>query len=86
VELGKSTGTGTGKDDIKMPTLKRQRASCNYAEKPPLAPKKKRRKLRQVVPVMYIDDKWWDAELRMTDPFDVRMTDPFDDDEVNSCS
>jgi hypothetical protein len=33
---------------------------------------------------MYIDDKWWDAELRMTDPFDVRMTDPFDDDEVSS--
>ena len=80
MELGKSTGTNDDDElkNLKMPKLKRQWASCNYAQKPPLAPKK-RRKLRQVVPVLYIDDKWWDKGLRMTDPFDVHMTDEFDD-------
>ena len=72
MELGKSTGTN---DDDELKNLKMPKLN---AQKPPLAPKK-RRKLRQVVPVMYIDDKWWDKGLRMTDPFDVHMTDEFDD-------
>ena len=66
MELGKSTGTNEEElKTLKMPRLKRQRASCNYAQKPPLAPKKRRKLAAAVVPVLYIDDEWWDA--RMTD-------------------
>ena len=46
-----------------MPPLKRQKRVRLDAQKPPLAPK--RRKQRRVPAVLYIDDEYWDA--RMTD-------------------
>ena len=72
MELGQSTGTSEGgshgKDDnLEMPKLTRQKAPCNYgpyAQKPPLAPK--RRLPRVPVVVYYVsddDDDEWDARM-----------------------
>ena len=62
VELGTFTGISE-EADLSMPPLKRQKRFHFHAEKPPLAPK--RRKRRRVPAVLYIDDDYWDA--RMTD-------------------
>ena len=62
VELGTFTGTSE-EADLSMPPLKRQKRVRFDVQKPPLAPK--RRKRRRVPAVLYIDDDYWDA--RMTD-------------------
>ena len=64
VELGKSTGTkehdGYRKRIDKM--------SANYTnKKPPLAPKRKGRKRRQIPAVLYIDEDYWDARMADVD-------------------
>ena len=38
--------------------------SANYTnKKPPLAPKRKGRKRRQIPAVLYIDEDYWDARM-----------------------
>ena len=74
VELGTSTGTS----DLSMPPLKRQKRVRLKTpplkkgrvdeRKPPLAPKKDKRRLVEVPAVLYIDHDYWDA--RMTDVLD----------------